>query len=709
MELLVLKRILHVICFCFLFAEAVAMKNDTIPALVNKVGVQYIGLDWLEQMHEMGVLSDDGEEELQMEYLESEWQELEEWKDNPLNLNTASRAQLERFPFLSDFQIEKLQQHIYVHGSMESIYELQLVEGMDREAIQYLLPYVCVLSSGTPSRKLSFKNAWKYGKQEIVTRFDVPLYTREGYRKKDEETLAANPNKQYLGPSWYHSLRYSFHYSDRFYVGFTAEKDAGEPFFAGHNRKGYDSYSFYLLLREVGRIKALAVGKYRVTFGQGLVVGSDNLYGKGTSISALNSRNSGFRKHSSTDEYNYFRGMGGTYMLRKQISLSLFYSHRSLDGIADEKVLTSINTTGKHTLPREVERKNVATLQTVGANLTCTWPGLQLGLTAVSYYLDKYYDPQYREYNKYYFRGKKGYNIGVSYKYRFQNALCNGELAVDRNGNTAMLHALHYFPSTEWRFILLYRYYDMKYQAFHSRSISEGGRVQNENGIYLGVETHPLKYWKLTAYADFFRFPYLRYLVDEPSSGFDGLAQCTYTPFSSLAIDGYYRYRRKGKNYTDTGTKKKSVLPYIVQRAKLQGSYSLHPNCVLRTLFQYVWEGTEGHSTGRGSLFAQSVTYTMKRIPLQLNVLYAFFDTDAYASRVYSYERGLLYSFYTPSFYGKGTRMSASLRYDFSERLMCILKYGETDYSDRDCIGSGMDEIRGSQKADLCFQLRWKF
>lgn len=46
-----------------------------------------------------------------------------------------------------------------------------------------------------------------------------------------------NPNKQYLGYGYYHNLRYSFHYRDQIYAGITAEKDAGEPFFTGQNKK----------------------------------------------------------------------------------------------------------------------------------------------------------------------------------------------------------------------------------------------------------------------------------------------------------------------------------------------------------------------------------------------------------------------------------------------------------------------------------------
>ena len=40
---------------------------------------------------------------------------------------------------------------------------------------------------------------------------------------------------------------------------------------------------------------------------------------------------------------------------------------------------------------------------------------------------------------------------------------------------------------------------------------------------------------------------------------------------------------------------------------------------------------------------------------LSVSVQGIWFHTDDYDSRVYASERGLLYTFYTPSFYGKGS------------------------------------------------------
>ena len=64
---------------------------------------------------------------------------------------------------------------------------------------------------------------------------------------------------------------------------------------------------FYCLLKTSGRLKSLALGNYKLSFGQGLVLSTDFRLGKTFSMSTSEYRTGGIRKHSSTDEYNYFR------------------------------------------------------------------------------------------------------------------------------------------------------------------------------------------------------------------------------------------------------------------------------------------------------------------------------------------------------------------------------------------------------------------
>jgi len=113
---------------------------------------------------------------------------------------------------------------------MKTIYELQMVEDFDRQTIQYLLPFVYVGEVEEKSYLLRWKDILKYGKHELLTRLDIPLYRKEGYRNHSDSLLTENVNKQFIGNSYYNNLRYGFHYKDLLFLGVTAEKDAGRAF-----------------------------------------------------------------------------------------------------------------------------------------------------------------------------------------------------------------------------------------------------------------------------------------------------------------------------------------------------------------------------------------------------------------------------------------------------------------------------------------------
>ena len=86
----------------------------------------------------------------------------------------------------------------------------------------------------------------------------------------------------------------------------------------------------------------------------------------------------------------------------------------------------------------------------------------------------------------------------------------------------------------------------------------------------------------------------------------------------------------------------------------------------------------------------------------------AYFNTDGFDSRIYVYEKGPLYSFNFPSFYGEGIRYSLFVRADFSKNLMLIAKLATTNYFDRNTIGTGLRKINRSSMTDLDLQLRLK-
>ena len=628
---------------------------------------------------------------------ENELEELSNRLQEPVNLNSATREQLEQFPFLSDIQIEHLLAYIYIHGQMETIYELQLVEELDRQTIQYLLPFVCIKAINNEPAfrwKTMLKDAGRYGKNEVLTRLDIPFYKRKGY----EHT--------YLGPAVYSSVKYTFRYRDQLYAGGVAEKDAGEPFAALHNRYGYDYYSFYLLLQNCGRLKSLAVGNYRLSFGQGLVMSTDYLMGKTIYASSFNNRSTGIKRHSSTDEYNYFRGVATTVALTKRLSVSAFYSHRNMDGVVTDGEITSVYKTGLHRSRKEADKKNLLTSQLTGGNVSYQQNHIRLGITGVYYVFNRPYEPELTGYSKYNIHGNHFYNLGIDYAYRWRRFSFQGETAIGKQG-WASLNRLQYSPVQDIQFILIHRFYSYDYWAMYAHSFGEGSTVQNEQGYYVGLETTPFSHWRFFVSFDLFSFPWKKYRINKPSRGTDGLIQATFTPRTNLSM--YLKYRYKQKERDLTGSKGTLTLPIFHHQLRYRLNYSLNDVFSSRTTLDYNHFHSQDRAATKGYQVTQMISSQLPWTRLFADVQGSYFCTDDYDSRVYVSEKGLLYTFYTPSFQGRGFRCAVRLRYELNKHWLFITKFGETIYLNRNEIGSGNDLIYGNKKADIQMQLRIKF
>lgn len=641
---------------------------------------------WEENLEELA-------EEADASTWEDELEELSHRLHEPLNLNTATREELEQFPFLTSLQVENIQAYLYIHGQMQSIYELQLVEEMDKRTIELLKPFVCVKPVEEERGFPALKNILRYGKQEALARFDVPFYTRKGYEEN------------YLGPPLYHSLRYSFRYGDYVQAGFAAEKDAGEPFFALHDKQGYDYYSYYFLLKKRGWLKTLALGTFRLDFGQGLVLGNSFGQGKSFSLATSDYRSRGIRKHGSTDEYNYFRGAAVTIEAVRRLEVSAFYSHRVMDGRIEEGSIVSIYKTGLHRTQSEADKRHTFTLQLAGGNVSWQGRRLQAGLTGIYYFFNHPYEPALREYAKYNLRGNHFYNISLDYRYRLGRFGWTGEAALGKRGY-ALFNRLSYDFTSDYRLLLVHRYYAHDYWAMFAHAFGEGSTPQNENGWYLAAEISPFARWRFFASVDLFSFPWWRYRISKPSQGTDFRFQATYTPRRDMLLLVNYRFKHRERDVTGTGGEE--IVPTFHNRGRFRLTYT--PGAwKLQTTADYNVFVQQNLSASHGWHCTQSVACTLPWFPLTLSVQGTYFDTDDYDSRVYVYEKGLLYTFYSPSFSGNGFRCSAHLRYDVGKTLMLLAKLGHTCYKDRDEIGSGNDLIRSNRKTDLQMQVRLKF
>ena len=655
---------------------------------------------WTEYIDE---LLEDSEEN--PESIEKLYDELSYLSENPINLNKTTLEQLKQIPFLSDLQIMNILDYRKRQGEIVSIYELKNIRFLDMETIELILPFIFI-GEIDKTRSFTFKNLTKYGKNELMLRYDRCVNEKKGYTDVPDSVLEKSPNRKYTGEPFYTSLRYSYSFDNRLQMGFVAEKDAGEAFM-NDRHKGYDYYSAHAFLKDIGQIKTLAIGDYKISFGQGLVISNDFTPSRSSILSQAERRNNGFRRHYSTNENDYFRGVASTVSLMK-IEISAFYSNRKADAIADESTISSFKTDGIHRTEGDLEKKNKITIQTFGGNIRYVTPDFHIGLTALTYSFGGLtVEPELKPYNIFYFRGKRNTNVGADYRLRHRQIVLFGETAISENGAMATLNALQWNLSTSFRTLLLYRNFSRNYQAFYGNAFSQNSTVQNEEGLYFSMQWAPIAYWKLSGYADFFRFPWLKYGVDAPSSGQEYMVQADFSGIKKTIISTRYRLRSREKNITQEH--EVMILPADQHRVRLQITHKPSTVMTFRTTMEGNVYDDKNSPSGRGWVISQNMSWKKAEHPVQADLFAAYFNTSDYNTRVFSNEKNMLYSFSIPSFYGEGIRLTAVLRYNFTKNVYISAKAAWTHYYDRDVIGSDLEEIKGRDKIDLYAQLRWKF
>ncbi|NLO71437.1 MAG: helix-hairpin-helix domain-containing protein [Porphyromonadaceae bacterium] len=632
------------------------------------------------------------------------------FSENPINLNRASKEELDKLQFLSDIQIDNMLHYFYRYAPLNTIYELQLIDGLDMTDIQYLLPFVMLGDAEAKKETLRMRDVFRYGRNELYIRLDRGLETKEGYRfVPEEEAQAEEKNaRKYVGDPFYNHLKYRFRYRDRVAFGVTAEKDAGEQFWGEYN-KGYDFYSAHLELKNFGKLKTLVLGDFRANFGQGLVMRTDFSMGKSSYVLQVNPRTSGLKKYTSTDEYNFFRGAGGTVNLGK-FDISAFYSNKQIDGDTVNGVFASIKSDGLHRTQIDLQRKRNVNMQVIGGNITFTHSWFQIGATTVHTALNHSLEPRPANYNKFYFRGKNQTVSSVNYRARVSKLNIFGETAIsDREGGWATTNGVNFSPISRVALVALYRYFSKEYDAFFATSFSESSRINNETGFYLGAEVRPIKYWKVSAYIDSYRFPWMKFGIDAPSIGKDYLVQLDYAPRRTLNMYWRFKFEEKMSNYSDTAT----VMPVVLPQQKWNARYLLNYSFgrfIFRNQLDVNSFYNEEKAPSYGYSALQDVSYQFQKIPLRLDVRFHIFDAQNFENRLYIYEKDVLYAFSVPMNYGLGSRYYVNLRYEVNRNLSFWMKLAQTVYADdRVSISSSNEEILGNRKTDFRFLMRLKF
>lgn len=356
-----------------------------------------------------------------------------------------------------------------------------------------------------------------------------------------------------------------------------------------------------------------------------------------------------------------------------------------------------------------MEKKDRLSRSVLGTNLSFAYRRLKLGCTFTASFLGDSIHPEVQPYLRYSFEGDRLCNAGIDYTYLWGRILFFGETAFDESEGFASLNGILLSPLSRLSLLCLSRLYLKSYHSFFANSFAEGSYINNEHGLYLGVEVRPVKYWKLSAYVDSFVFPWLKYGIDAPSSGYDVLFRVDYSPkrYANMYLKCKYKRKEKSMNvYEKTMSLLANTSKFSV---RYQLSYHLTKSLELRHLIEMNRCHSFVENPTAGLLFAQDFRFKCRHFPLGIDLCYAFFDTEQYDNRIYVYEKDVLYAFSIPMYEGQGNRMYVNASYHLSASLSFWLKLAYTKYIDRDEIGSLGETISGCHKTDVRAMIRYRF
>src|SRR6185437_3657762 len=442
-------------------------------------------------------------------------QSLYHFLKHPINLNDADAGTLEQLHLLNPLQISNFLSYRKLLGNFLNIYEIQAIPTWDLTLINRIRPYITVEQKAQVFNSISKRI--KNGESSFLIRGTQVIEKSKGYLL--DSSVAKN---YYPGSGQKILMRYKYRFKNLLQFGFTAEKDAGEQFFRGAQKKGFDFYSAHFFIRNLGVIKSLAIGDFAVNLGQGLIQWQSLAFNKGANIINVTRQSEVLQLYNSAGEITFNRGVGIT-LQKKNWETTVFASYRKLDAgfnidtVNYQDYVSSLQTSGYHRTTNEIAGKGSQGALSFGGNISFSAEKFHFGMNAVHYEFENPIVKADYLYNRYAISGRHSGNYSLDYNFTNRNMYFFGEMATDEKLDKAVISGLLINTDSKVSMSFLYRNISKSYQSLYGNAFTENTHPTNESGFYSGVTITPTDFLRMDAYADFYHFPWLKYRTDAPT------------------------------------------------------------------------------------------------------------------------------------------------------------------------------------------------
>jgi hypothetical protein len=637
--------------------------------------------------------------------VEEEKPELKWYKIHKVNINNVSADFL-----ISQFDVPanaavQFFQYRKLLGDLIDIHELQAVPGWERELVARILPYIKV--GGEDKIITQIKANYKKGTSYLQLRTGSVIERANGYIKND---MGVSP---YAGNPLKLMIRYRFTAGKKMQWGYTTEKDAGEKLFSKSKSFFNDYHSFYFTMDKVGKLETVIIGDFEINMGQGLTHWQSVAFKK--SASSVTPLRQGYFAipHKGLSEQLFHRGIALVFK-PGEIFAGFFAALDHWDGniVADTNgalQISSIQLSGLHRTTNEIADKNSLRVLTFGSTLRYHIKTLAFGLNAVNYNfslpLHKKDEPE----NRYAIKGNHWLNISLDYRYTFRNLFFFGELAHSAGVRPAILSGVMAVLHPKVDISVVLRNLPPSFKSISGNAFTEQAEPGNENGLYFGLAVKFSSKFTLNGYADVFNVPMLKARTPAPVSGNGHLLQLHYKPDKRNNIS--IRLTVENKQITD-GLQSIVIQPLIVQRKsqlRIHQQLLLAPGLTLNNRVDWVWLTAGNGMKESGYQVYVDLFWKPPFSTFGFGLRASRFDTDSYASRIYTAERDVRNLQSVNLSAGRGWRNYFLLHYKIKSYMHVSMKIMRSYYIDNQSIGTGNDEINRSSRSEYRLQFFFFF
>lgn len=649
-----------------------------------------------------------GEQGNELPEEDEQTQTLEAYSRRKLNLNTADAPALHALGLMDALQVSQFLVYRKTLGSLLSIYELQAVPGFDLPLIRRLLPFIAAGSGLEPY--YTWKDYAQRGRHVVLLRYARSLELARGYHHRDSLSAYYNGSPDKI------MLRYRYQLTRYASWGLVMEKDAGEQFFKGAQRKGFDHYGYHVFLQQMGKIKALAIGDFSVNIGQGLVQWHGLAFGKSAAVMQVKRQGAVLRPYASAGEFFFYRGVGVT-MQQGRWELTAFGSRRSLDARSPgdstaEAYSGSFVSSGYHRTASELALRGNVTQYSAGSVLKWEHESRHIAVNMLAHRFSKALQKGDELYRVFGFEGNDYLNAGIDHAFGWRNLHFFGEAAVDKKGAYAILQGMLASLAHGADIALVYRYENPAYQTLYGNAFGESATVSNEAGLYSALLLKWGARWELSAYADLFRFPWLKYRISRPSEGYDLLLALAWRPDKTTELTAQYRYEHKPQNASGHSLPQHYVTMLQRQQLRCQASVQLTPwlswKCrVVSGRYRNEEPGTGAGGAAREAWLVHQQWKAKLKRAWRFSAGHTWFDT-AEGDGLFLSGQGFPGDNSLLRLSGRGWSVQAQAQYRFSRAFSLWCRWQQAVHPGAGGIGSGWDAIDGSKRSSLQFQLQWE-